>query len=120
MFEKILDTHLKAIKERDLDTFLSTVDTENVLLILANGKIVNTGEEFIEFHKDWFSDLDWSIDYRVFSKTVKSTFANVVLDINYNDVDENNNKIQFSYYLTLIFEKNNDTWLLIHDQNTSY
>ncbi len=118
MFKETLDLHLKAINERNLEVFLSTVATDKVRLILPNGQLITGKEAFNTFHKSWFEDLDWSIKSQTISVECHESLSTALLDVIYYDLDTNGNKTELTYYLYLVFEKIDEKWYLIHDQNT--
>jgi len=117
-FKKLLDTHLNAINKKDITTFLETVCKDNITLIMPNGKLITNYLEFSELHKAWFADEDWSMDYKTVKIDEREFLSSVLLEINYHDVDENNEPTLLNYFLYLLFEKINTSWYLIHDQNT--
>jgi hypothetical protein len=44
--------------------------------------------------------------------------ASALCLVTYDDVDEAGVAVQFQYFLNLIFAKQGNQWLLVHDQNT--
>lgn len=119
-FKDTLKLHLDAMKTKNFDQFMSTVKVDDVTLIMPNGTLITEKEEFVELHKDWFEDQDWAIEYELLSTEESVDIAYALLNINYKDCDADGNKIEMNYYLNLIFRKQNEKWLLIHDQNTVY
>lgn len=117
-FENTLDKHINSIKNRNLDEYLSTVSQKNITVIFPNGKILNSFKDVSDFHKEWFSENNWTFDYEIVQKTVLQSTAIVVLKIKYCEKDENQNNKTINYILSLIFAKENNQWKLIHDQNT--
>lgn len=116
--ENTIENHFIAIKNRDIDNLLKTVDQENITLILPNGKYSNSLTEYKKVNIDWFNDKNWEIEYEIVDKIIKSETAIILTKITYNDKDENGEIYSFQYYLTLIFELQKDEWKLIFDQNT--
>lgn len=119
-FKDRLNDHLESLKNKDLKTFMETVSTEDITLIMPNGNLITNYKEFYELHKEWFLDEDWTIEYEILKQDEYSNIGTVLLSIVYKDVDENSNPIVMTYYLHLIFKKSGNEWLLIHDQNTIY
>ena len=118
MFRKLLDKHLEAITNKNVDVFLDTVSKENITLIMPNGNLINDYEGFSNLHKAWFEDEDWSIDYKLVEVKENEKLSSALLNIDYHDVDENNDPTHLNYYLYLLFENVDGKWLLVHDQNT--
>ena len=61
-FKEVLDIHLMAVKNRDLDLLVTTISKEDITLIMTNGVLISGSDKFVEFHKDWFSDNDWALN----------------------------------------------------------
>lgn len=117
-FEAILKKHLDAIVNRDINGIAATVD-DNVLLIFPDGDTISTKEKFIAFHKDWFKDSLWKMTTSI-QKTVKTEslcYALVKYQITKYKPDATIAS-QSNTFLLLIFKKEKQNWLLIHDQNT--
>ncbi|SHJ20062.1 YybH family protein [Lutispora thermophila] len=119
-FKEVLNLHLKAIENKDLETFITTISKEDVTLIMPNGTLINGREEFIEFHKDWFSDKDWTLNYEILKIEEGEEASFALLKVNYKDIDFNGNEYSLNYYLTLLFKKIDGEWGLIYDQNTLF
>ena len=118
-FQETLDRHLTALQTRDLETFVSTLSAAGDLnLIFPNGIRLRTYDEVVDFHKDWFSDPDWSLHAELLSLHESAEMAMVLLLVTYDDVDEDGEPYQLTYYLNLIFALRDGQWLLVHDQNT--
>jgi ketosteroid isomerase-like protein len=119
-FKEVLEIHLKAVKDRDLDQFITTINNEDVTLILPNGVLISGRTKFIEFHKDWFSDKDWAMDYEILKIDSGKEISLALLKVDYKDIDSKGNEYTLNYYLTLLFKMSEDKWGLIYDQNTLY
>jgi hypothetical protein len=119
-FKNTLELHLDSMKNKDLNKFISTVNLENIILIMPNGTLIREKEEFIELHKNWFADNDWDLNYKIINIEESIEISSVLATIDYTDCDAEGNIIKMNYYLNLIFRKEDEKWLLIHDQNTVY
>ncbi|MCB0106153.1 MAG: SgcJ/EcaC family oxidoreductase [Caldilineaceae bacterium] len=118
-FEQALERHLQAVKAHDIDAFLDTIATDgSLMMILPNGNLLDSYEEIVELHQDWFADQEWQMTTELVNTQVSSEMASALLLVNYADVDEDGHPVQFQYFLNLIFAKRNGKWLVIHDQNT--
>lgn len=118
-FEQTLARHFKAVQERDLETFLDTVAQDGSLkMILPNGNLLDSYEEIVELHEDWFADTDWQLQAEPVTQYETADMGTALFLINYQDVDEMGQPVEFEYFLNLIFAKRDNKWVLIHDQNT--
>jgi len=119
-FKQVLNKHLKAMVSKNLSDFIETVSKDNITLIMPNGKLITSFKEFFALHDAWFSDEDWSIEYEIMNIVEKAELSTVLLKINYKDVDEKDETVYLNYYLNLMFEYIDNSWLLVHDQNTIF
>lgn len=119
-FKEVLETHLRAIKDKDLETFITTISKDDVTLIMPNGTLINGIKEFIEFHKDWFSDKDWTLNYEIIKIEEGEEISIALLKVDYKDIDLKGNEYSLNYYLTLAFKKSEGKWGLFYDQNTLF
>ena len=116
-FPDAVNEHLAAIGRRDVDAYLATVHPQ-ANLIMPNGTLLTGHDELAVFHRDWFGDPDWSweLDLR---RTVTAGDAGIaIFAVDYHDLDGKGQPYQLSYLLTLVFVRDGDRWLLLHDQNT--
>lgn len=121
-FEETLAKHIGALRAKNLEAFLETVpQTGEFSLILPNGKLIATAEEFITFNRDWFADPDWSMKIDMVRQAAGTEIGFALLDVIYLDRDREGKPIQKSFYLNLIFQRDvTGRWLLTHDQNTDH
>ncbi len=118
-FKETLEKHLDAIQKRNLKQFLETVCSDDAInVVLPNGVLIDNQTDFINFHKEWFSDHDWSINFEIVRSLETSEMAFVLILMEYHDRDEEGQSYDAANYLNLIFINKDGKWLLIHDQNT--
>lgn len=119
-FEQVLEKHIKALQEKNIDLFLETVPQNGEFsLILPNGKLIKTAEEFVEFNQDWFSDPDWKMQIELVRVVGGADLGFALLDVDYSDKNQHGEPIHKTFYLHLVFRRHeNGEWLLVHDQNT--
>lgn len=118
-FQQALQRHLTAVQERDLATFRETIASDGSLaLILPNGAYLDEYQEIIEMHQEWFADPEWRMSVELVNQRETPVMASALCLVTYDDVDEAGAAVQFQYFLNLIFAKQGNQWLLVHDQNT--
>lgn len=118
-FQQTLQRHLKAVQDHDVKAFLSTVAQDGTLtMILPNGNLLDSYEEIVELHEEWFADPEWQLTTELITQHETDTMGTALFLVNYQDVDETGEPIEFQYFLNLIFANRDGKWLLIHDQNT--
>ncbi len=117
-FNRSLQRHMQAIIEKDLVSYEDTIHATNITLVLPNGKLIQTRDEFVQFNRDWFADRDWKLSYEVVKTVETSEMSFAVLLIHYDDLDSEGLPYHQDYYLHLVFVNENGHWLLTYDQNT--
>jgi uncharacterized protein (TIGR02246 family) len=116
-FPAAVNHHLSAIARRDLDGYLATVHPD-VNLIMPNGTLLSGHDELAAFHRDWFGDPDWSWELDLRRTVTAGDTGIAIFAADYHDLDGKGQPYELSYLLTLVFARDGDRWLLVHDQNT--
>ncbi|GLQ19227.1 nuclear transport factor 2 family protein [Algimonas porphyrae] len=115
-FSAALQTHLKSVQDRDLETYLTTItDADALPLIFPNGEIMSTRAAVVDFHTNWFADPDWRMEFDVIGTIVGDDMAVATLRTEYRDTPDGTPRAGI---LGLVFQLQNGSWRLIHDQNT--
>jgi hypothetical protein len=117
-FRETLDRHLRAIQERNLSALIDTLPSDELTLIMADGRLVRSTDEFLKLHAAWFAQTTWSLHTNLVSLDESPTMGVAVLRLDYRDEPLAQNHIYESSYLTLIFALREGRWLMTHDQNT--
>ncbi|WP_374347453.1 nuclear transport factor 2 family protein [Chitinimonas sp.] len=118
-FAQTLQRHLDAIDRRDSSALFDTVpDSGKLTLILPNGRLSDSAQQYREAMRDWLSETDWKWTYQIVTQAQRGAVGWATLKVGYDDVDEARQPYHLDYYLTLLFERRGKRWLLVHDQNT--
>jgi ketosteroid isomerase-like protein len=117
-FRETLDRHLAAIQHRDLPALADTVAAGRLSLILGDGRLVESGEQFLALHKEWFKSPTWSLETKILHVTEGSDLALALIRMSYRDQPAGREPIHETSYLTLGFQRGGDRWLMVHNQNT--
>lgn len=113
-----LDAHVKAVQSRDLAALEKTITTGEALnLILPNGKRLTTRAEYVDLHRDWFKETNWTWMLEPLAVTTASDMAIITARTRYEERD-GAKLTATENYLSLTFRKEAGTWRLVHDQNT--
>ncbi|GAA4909566.1 ketosteroid isomerase-like protein [Stackebrandtia albiflava] len=116
-FSSAAAAHLIAVTGRDLPGLLKTVDPD-VTVIMPDGTLLSGKDAVGEFHEEWFSDPDWSMEVTELSRRSDDHTGVLIYDVEYHDLDPDGEPYELSYLLTMVFRRTGDEWLLFHDQNT--
>jgi hypothetical protein len=117
-FCESLERHLSAIQRRDLGELRETLSRDGMILITSDGRLVRNSNEFLDMHRDWFSNPAWSLKVETLSVREGARLALAVLKLDYSEPASEKPAVHQSSYLTLVFAQRNGRWELILDQNT--
>ncbi len=113
-----LDAHVKAVQSRDLPALEKTITTGETLdLILPNGKRMTTRAEYVDLHRDWFKETNWTWKLEPLAVPTGGDMAIITARTHYEE-REGTKTTATENYLSLAFRKEANTWRLVHDQNT--
>jgi uncharacterized protein (TIGR02246 family) len=113
-FRDTLRRHLRAIQERDLQALADTVAPEQLVLIMADGRLARGTREFLEAHRGWFATAGWSLETKEVEVLETPQLAVAVLELDYREPPATRSRS----YLTLVFRNHEGRWLMVQDQNT--
>jgi ketosteroid isomerase-like protein len=113
-FRDALEEHLRAIEARDLDALAATVAETDLVLIMADGKLVRSAREFLDAHRAWFATPGWTLQARELELYEGAELGVAVFELEYREPPATHSRS----YLTLVFQKQHGRWRMVHDQNT--
>jgi uncharacterized protein (TIGR02246 family) len=116
-FPQALKQHLATIEARDLAAYLATV-SDDVSLILPNGRLLQGRDAIGDFHREWFADPDWSWQLTPEHTATANSTATAIFTVDYHDRDQHGEPYTTRYLMSLTFANTDNGWLLLHDQNT--
>jgi hypothetical protein len=118
-FQDDLETHLQAVCDRDIDTLEASLSKDSsITLILPNGALRETKEDFIEFHESWFEDQDWSITHEIVSTKESTSSAHAIVQSMFKDKDEDGKDYEVNMLISFMFVREDGLWKMGHCQNT--
>jgi uncharacterized protein (TIGR02246 family) len=110
--------HVKAVQARDLAALEKTITSgDQLTLILPNGVQTATRQAYVDFHKQFFAEKTWTIQFEPVSRAVGPDFAVLTTKSLYQDVADGK-PYRSRSWVTFTFRKESGQWRLIHDQNT--
>ena len=116
-YRSLVEKHLDAIDQKNLDYYLSTISPD-IIMITPNGTYLDSYEEVKAFHEKLFENK-YKFNYKLIRENVKPSLAYSVYDIDLEYPDEHGHIIHQLFHLNLTFEKQNEKWMLVHDQCTN-
>ncbi len=116
-FDEALQTHFEAIEKRDIQAFKSHLTRGDTLYtVVQNGHAFTTPSETIKIHEQWFNDPKWTWKGRVVHKVVGEDMAMALIKYTYQP---NNESAAFETWLVYVFQLQEGSWRIVHDQNTA-
>lgn len=117
-FREALGRHLLAIEEKDLDALAATVSPDGVLLVMSDGKLVRSTEEFLDAHRGWFAMKHWRLEVKPVQIYETPDLGVALLHLDYREMPPGRPATRQASMLTLVFHNRGGRWLMVHDQNT--
>lgn len=117
-FRAALDRHLQAIQHRDLEALADTVAPEEIILVTADGKLVQSTREFLDMHRGWFAMPDWKLNVTPVQVYETPGMGVAVLHLDYREEPPGRKPTYQESYLTLVFQERDGRWVMVQDQNT--
>lgn len=113
-----LQAHVAAVQARDLAALEKTLATADALdLILPNGKRMTTRAEFVDLHREWFKETNWTWTFEPLSVTATDKLAVITGRTRYEEHEDGKTTVGENW-LSLTFLKEPSGWRLVRDQNT--
>lgn len=119
-FRAALDAHLAAVSSRNLEALVPTLTRRpDLTLLLPDGKKLDTRQQFIELHREWFATQDegrWEGEVVRVIETAE--LAHALVRYRYSSRQETGQRRISESWLTLTFALEDGAWRLVFDQNT--
>lgn len=115
-FDEDLRLHLESVRNRDMATLERTITSDALLpLILPDGTRTDTRQAYLAFHRGFFSDKRWRMDFEEQGRVASDGFVLVSLKSTFRaDADAPGR----SSWLSMGFRCESGRWRLAFDQNT--
>lgn len=115
-----LDAHLAAIQARDLDALMATVTSGlQLTLILPNGAVLRSREEYRQLHVEWFAEQDWKMVFEVLEVRELGDAGVGLVKYQAQALQPDGTfQTRREALLSLMFAREAGSWRLVFDQNT--
>lgn len=119
-FTASMQRHLDAVSNRDLQNLAATLSADGKMqLILPGAEIMQTTDEFLEYHQEWFQDTTWSFETEILNVRVGDRIGMAVTEVVYREPERDGvpyfNRMIVSYTL----EKQEGKWFVVKDHASS-
>ena len=116
----LMQRHLDAVSNRDLETLENTLSPQgNMQLILPGMEMMNSAEEFMAYHREWFQDTTWTFDTNILNTEIGDRLGMAITEIVYREPDRNGKPYFNRMIVSYVLEKNNGQWYVIKDHASS-
>ncbi len=117
-FEDSLQRHVSAVQDRNLADLEATITSgAELLLILPSGRMMQTREDYVAFHRTLFADTDWRMTFEPIERRTFGDYGHALYRVTF-DPDGAGPAPSNPAYLSLGLALEEGEWRLVHDQNT--
>ena len=115
-----VETHLQAVRTRNLDALLPTLTRGSDLrMILPNGVQSTTRAQYIDFHRQWFATNDnGQFDPEIVHLVESPRLGHAVIKLRYRATTPTGATQDLVSWLALTFALEDGGWRLVFDQST--
>lgn len=118
-FDDALRVHIEAVRGRDLAALETTLTRgDELILIFPNGSMTRSKAEYLAFHREWFAETTWSMEFTPEWTRVSGHTAQALSRTRYRDTAADGSAIHNRGLLLMTFELQDGGWRLVTDQNT--
>ena len=116
----LMQRHLDAVSNRDLETLQATLSPQGKMqLILPDTEIMNSADEFMAYHREWFQDTTWTFDAKILNTETGDRLGMAITEIVYREPDRNGKPYYNRMIVSYDLEKTNGQWYVIKDHASS-
>ena len=88
-FQEVLNQLLKAIEKKNFKQLEACLPPEGpIAAIMCDGTVLEDVEDYLEFHKEWFEDGEWSITHDIVFTEETTEMSYAVVENEYFDKDD--------------------------------
>lgn len=119
-FVSALEKHLDAVERKDLKTLKATMSPNgNMELIQPSMEVIKGVDGFMKFHETFFNHPNWSLKFKITSKSVGDKIGVATTEAMYREPNRNGKPYFNRMTVTYTLEKINDKWYITKDHASS-
>jgi len=116
----LMQTHLDAVTNRDLETLASTLSPRgNMQLILPGTEITNGVDGFMEYHRSWFKAPDWTFETNILNADVGPELGMAIVEVIYREPLRDGVPYFNRMIVSYVLQKVDGQWYVIKDHASS-
>jgi nitroreductase/ketosteroid isomerase-like protein len=109
------DLYVKAVQNSDLKGLFTTVtDSDEFFFLAADGRLLSR-DEYYNFHKEWFADVDWEMPVELLTVREGKQLGYTNAIFYYRSKLPDRRTYNLDSYFTLIFRRENEMWKVAAD-----
>jgi ketosteroid isomerase-like protein len=115
-----VETHLQAVRTRNLDALLPTITGGSDLRMIApNGVLSTTRAQYVDFHRQWFETNDnGRFEPEIVHLVQSPRLGHVLIKLRYRATAPTGATQDTVSWLALTFALEDGSWRLVFDQST--
>ncbi|MFH0882153.1 MAG: nuclear transport factor 2 family protein [bacterium] len=114
--DDVFTEYCDAIQASDLELLFATVTQgDEFTFITAGGRRIDGREGYYNFHVDWFSEKDWTIEFELEKTVQQADWGYTVAIFRYAAKTPEGEPYSFDSHFTLFFTKENGRWVVVAD-----
>ena len=114
--EETFNLYVTSVQNSDLGALFSTVtEKESFFFLTAQGRMLDSREEYYRFHAEWFEGENWQMPVELVEVFQKGDIGYTLARFHYKEGLANGRTRNMDSYFTLIFERENDMWMVVAD-----
>lgn len=112
----VMQKHLKAVSNRDIEKLASTLSPDgDMLLILPGTEIIEKASGFIENQSEWFETTNWTFETKILHSEVGETVASMVVEAIYKEPERDGKPYFNRMHISYVLKKVKGDWFVIRD-----
>ena len=117
-FKRFFGQYIQAVEGKNLEALRRFIpEKDRISAVLQDGTVLEGAKDFLEFHKEWFSDSGWSIKHDIVTIEETDEMSYVLVEASYFAKDDGK-PYHIGMHNTYIMRKVDSKWLLVHMQQT--
>ena len=118
-FKEAINQFCTAISSKNLSKLKEFIPVSGDLTaILSDGAVIDSSQEYLEFHKEWFAEKDWTITFDPVFTEESSEMGYAIIETEYFDKEEDGSPFAIEILKTVIMRKQENGWSIVHSQQT--
>ncbi|TMM57461.1 hypothetical protein FEE95_13330 [Maribacter algarum] len=118
---KLMDL-LESLENKNLNQLTNIMSaSDEMSLIFTDGTILSGVDSFIEFHRNWFLDTNWTMTHELVDFNCYGNYSTSTVKAYYKEQQRNGKPYHHYMIVSYVLRKAHDgEWMIIKDQSTTF